>query len=81
MRSTDGLKVGGSGPTSVACLAESSGLETATYLYLVSRYFGIISVCMLMIGAGPPNIPNLGMGNYNYYCYFIIHYSSVDHIE
>ena len=35
VRSTDGLEVGGSNPTSAARLAESKGLETAPYLYLV----------------------------------------------
>ena len=44
VRLTDGREVGGSIPASVACLAESCGLETAPYLYLVLRYFGTISV-------------------------------------
>ena len=35
VRSTDGLEVGGSNPASAARLAESKGLETAPYLYLV----------------------------------------------
>ena len=54
VRRTKGREVGGSMPASAAYLAESSGLETATYLYLVSRYPGTISVMYANDGCMTP---------------------------